>query len=44
MENRNYKSDVDQSVSSKRETFDVNGMSCASCANTVQKTLTRLKA
>jgi Cu+-exporting ATPase len=43
MENRNFKSDVDQSVSSKRETFDVNGMSCASCANTVQKTLIRLE-
>ncbi|MEX2336018.1 MAG: heavy metal-associated domain-containing protein [Fulvivirga sp.] len=43
MENRNYKSDVDQSFSSKRKTFDVNGMTCASCASTVQKTLARLE-
>lgn len=36
-------SDVAQSVSYQKETFEVGGMSCASCANTIQKTLVRLE-
>lgn len=41
MENVNNRSDVDKTT--KRETFDVNGMSCASCSNTVEKTLSRIE-
>lgn len=42
MENIKSKTGESKSVSSKRETFRVEGMSCASCANTVQRVLSRL--
>lgn len=42
MENIKSKAGENTSVSSKKETFSVEGMSCASCANTVQRVLSRL--
>jgi copper chaperone CopZ len=43
MENLKSKTDTNKSVSEKKETFDVGGLSCSSCANTVQRTLSRLE-
>jgi copper chaperone CopZ len=37
------KNDVNKSISGKKETFNVGGLSCSSCANTVQRTLSRLE-
>lgn len=43
MENVKYKSDVDQSVSYFKETFEVGGMTCGSCASSIQKKLSQLE-
>jgi copper chaperone CopZ len=43
MENLKSKTNVNKSVSERKETFDVSGLSCSSCANTVQRTLSRLE-
>jgi copper chaperone CopZ len=43
MENLKSKTDTNKSVSEKKEIFDVGGLSCSSCANTVQRTLSRLE-
>jgi Cu+-exporting ATPase len=41
MENLKSKTDVNKSISGKKETFNVGGLRCSSCANTVQRTLSR---
>lgn len=43
MENVKYKSDINQSVSYLKETFEVGGMTCGSCANRIQKKLSQLE-
>lgn len=43
MENVESKTNKNKSTTEKRETFKVGGMSCSSCANTVERTLSKLE-
>ena len=43
MENLKLKTNTDKSAQERTATFDVGGMSCSSCANTVERTLSKLK-
>lgn len=42
MEDLKSRVQENRNVSSKRETFKVEGMSCSACANTVQRVLSRM--
>ena len=42
MENLKSKTGEGKSVTAKKETFKIEGMSCSACANTVQRVLSRL--
>jgi Cu+-exporting ATPase len=43
MEDLKSKATENKAISNKRETFAVEGMSCSSCANTVQRLLSRME-
>ena len=43
MENLKSNTNADKSVQQRTATFSVGGMSCSSCANTVERTLSKLE-
>ena len=43
MEDLKSKTNTDKSVQERTATFSVGGMSCSSCANTVERTLSKLE-
>ena len=43
MEKIKSKTNAEKSVQERTETFSVGGMSCSSCANTVERTLSNLE-
>lgn len=43
MENVKYKSDVNPTDSLQKEAVEIGGMTCGSCANSVQRTLSQLE-